>query len=741
MKSIQLLVFLALTFWCGQLISQSQYALSFDGVDDYATLGSDASLDIKGPVTIEVWLFPNVNLFAYKRFIVKQWETSYNLGVGANANSVLFGMAPNGNLSNTVETGQDALVPFSWNHVAGTWDGNTLRIFVNGIEVAQKPWINNSVTGSTYPVTIGTDQNLNPLRFFNGRMDEVRIWNVARTEQEIRDNMYKELTNPHLENYLVAYYRFNEGSGQTSADLSLNSNTAVLGSTLGVEPSDPAWVVSTAPIPYYTISSGAWGNKLRWGTGQGFPVNSWAIVRIDHAMTTDNNYSLGSVTINTMGSITVMNGNSMTVNNHLLIRSSSAGTGSLIVNGSLSYGNAIVERYYSGNEWHFISSPVSNAVSGLFTGLYLQYHDEATNSYFDIIPTNVPLNPGKGYAIWNSNNATANFSGTLNIGTVGSSGNLSRSGAGNDFGWNLVGNPYPSAIDWLASSGWTKTNINNATYIHVNAATWAAYVGGIGINGGTRYIAPGQGFFVSVTDNGGPYPEAGSLIMNKEIAVHNNATFFKSDPTDYVRIEVSGNGYSDETVIRFREEATNSFDNEWDAHKLFGYQAEAPQIYSVLGEKYAINSIPEPQPVIVGVKGMVDGFFTISATETEGMEYLFLEDVLTQEVTDLLSESHTFSYSVGGNDERFIIHFAPIAGIGNQYQSDMNIFSSGHTIMVDITETTQGEIRVYNITGQLIHKTETKPGRTTFNELSPGTYLVQVVTQSWAEIRKVPVGH
>ena len=723
------------------MVAQSQYSLTFDGVDDYATCGSDASLDIKGPVTVEAWLFPNVNLVSYKRFVVKQWETSYNLGAGASANSVLFGMAPNGNLSNAVETGQDAVTLGNWNHVAGTWDGSILRIFVNGTEVAQKPWINNSVVGSGNPVIIGTDQNLNPLRFFNGRLDEVRIWDVARTEQEIRDNMYKELTNPDLENNLVAYYRFNEGSGQTSADLSQNSNTAVLGGTLGVESTDPAWVASTAPIPYYTISSGAWGNKLRWGAGQGFPVKSWAIVRLDHAMITDDDYSIGYVTINTMGSLTVVNGNSMTVNDHLLIRSSSAGTGSLIVNGSLSYGNAIVERYYSGNEWHFISSPVSNALSGLFTGLYLQYHDEATNAYFDIVPTNVPLNPGKGYAIWNSNNATANFSGNLNAGMVGSSGNLSRSGAGNDFGWNLVGNPFPSSIDWLAGSGWTKTNINNATYIHVNAATWAAFVGGVGTNGGTRYIAPGQGFFVSVTDKGGPYPEAGSLILNKEIAVHNNATFFKSDPTDYVRIEVSGNGYSDETVIRFREEATISFDNEWDAHKLFGYQLEAPQIYSVLSGKYAINSIPEPQPVIVGVKGMANGIFTITATETEGLEYLFLEDVLTQKVTDLLSESHTFSYSVGVNDERFIIHFAPIAGINNHYRSDLSVFSSGHNLMVDISETTQGEIKVYNITGQLIHKTETKPGRTTFSGLSVGTYIVQVVTQSWSETRKVPVSH
>jgi hypothetical protein len=739
MKLISLHLFLALTFWCGQLASQSQYALSFDGVDDYTTLGTDATLDIKGPITIEVWVYPDVNLVSYKRFIVKQWETSYNLGVGANANSILFGMAPNGSLSNTLETGLGAVAPVTWNHVAGTWDGTTLRIFVNGVEAAQKPWINNSVAGSGNPVIIATDQNLNPLRFFDGRMDEVRIWNVARTEQEIRDNMYKELTNPDLENNLVAYYRFNEGSGQTSEDLSQNSNTAVLGGTLGVEPTDPAWVASTAPIPYYTISSGAWGNKLRWGAGQGFPANNWAIVRVDHAMTTDNNYSLGSVTINTMGAITVMNGNSMTVNDHLLILSTSGGTGSLIVNGSLSYGNAVVQRYYSGNEWHFISPPINNALSGLFAGLYLQYHDEATNNYFDIVPTNVPLIPGKGYAIWNSNNATANFSGSLNTGIVGSSGNLMRSGAGNDFGWNLVGNPFPSSIDWLASSGWTKTNINNATYIHVNSATWATYVGGIGTNGGSRYIAPGQGFFVSVNDNGGPYPEAGSLIMSKEIAIHHNAPFFKSDVTDFVRIEVSGNGYSDETVIRFLNDATLSFDNDWDGHKLFGYQQEAPQIYSVLGGKYAINSIPEPQPVTLGVKGMVNDNFTISAIETEGVEYLFLEDVLTQKITDLLSESYTFDYSVGANDERFILHFVPIAGIGNHYESNMNVFSKGHSIMIDVSEATPGDIKVFTTTGQLIHKTETKPGRTAFTVLSPGIYIVQVMTPSWSETRKVHV--
>jgi len=741
MKTICCTIVLLLMLWLAQSNGQTQHSLLFDGVDDYVSCGNDASLDIKGQVTLEVWLFPNDNIFSYRRFIVKEWETSYNLGAGANANSVLFGMAPNGILGNTLETGQDVLSPLTWVHVAGTWDGSMLRIFVNGEEVAQKPWINNSVTGSSNPTILGTDQNLNPLRHFNGRMDEVRIWNVARTQQEIRDNMYKELTNPQSEVNLVAYYGFNEGAGQVTADLSQQNNTAILGGTLGIEVSDPQWANSTAPIPFYTILNGNWGNKLRWAAGQGVPEKNWARIRIDHAMYTDGNYSIGSVTINTMGSLTITSGDDFTVNDHLSILSSATGTGSLIVSGSIDYGDALIERYYTGNEWHFISPSVSNAVSGLFTGLYLQYHDEATNGYSDIIPTNIPLVPGKGYAIWNPDNAKAGFTGTLNLGTVGSMHNLNRSGAGNDFGWNLVGNPYPSAIDWNASSGWTKNNINNAIYIHVNAATWATYIGGIGVNGGSRYIAPGQGFFVSVADNGGLYPESGSLVMNKEIAVHNNVTYFKDDPSNFVRIEIAGNGYTDETVIRFHEQATTAFDQEWDAHKLFGYKVNAPQIYSQLDQKYAINSMPAPSSVVLGVKALNDGVFTISATQVDGVEYLFLEDLTLQKVTDLLQESYTFSYFMGAPDEQFVLHFEPVAGSDEAYQPDSRIYFNGQNIVVEHPGVDHGDIQVFNITGQIIHQTQMKNDKTVVDGLIPGTYIIQLVTQNWVKTSKVQVNY
>ena len=64
------------------------------------------------------------------------------------------------------------------------------------------------------------------------------------------------------------------------------------------------------------------------------------------------------------------------------------------------------------------------------------------------------------------------------------------------------------------------------------------------------------------------------------VRTHNTSTFFKDEVSDIVRLEVSGNGYTDETVIRFLDDATSGFDGQWDAHKLFGSVAEAPAIYS-----------------------------------------------------------------------------------------------------------------------------------------------------------------
>jgi hypothetical protein len=438
--------------------------------------------------------------------------------------------------------------------------------------------------------------------------------------------------------------------------------------------------------------------------------------------------NLGStLEIGPSGSLTVTG--TFINNGSLTIKSDASGTGSLIENNGV---NATVERYYTGSEWHLISSPVSNATAAMFTGLYLQNHTESTNAYTDIVLETTPLNVMQGYALWNNVTETDQFVGTLNTGTIGSANNVTRSAPGGNSGWNLVGNPYPSTIDWDAASGWTKTNVDNATYVHVNNTTWASYVGGVGANGGSRYIASCQGFFVGVTDG----QSLGTLAMNNSVRTNNTATFFKDEVTDILRLEVSGNGYTDETVIRFLEVASPDFDGQWDARKLFGITPEAPAIYSNINGMMAINSLPATNLVPVGVKAEVTGIFTIAATETSEFQNVILEDLVEGIKTDLLQQSYTFNYGLNEPESRFIVHFTPMA-VPENFASLINIYSNNHDVYVASPANTNGTVRVFNLMGQEVANASISEVITRITLDKNAYYVVEVVGDASVVTKKV----
>jgi hypothetical protein len=396
------------------------------------------------------------------------------------------------------------------------------------------------------------------------------------------------------------------------------------------------------------------------------------------------------------------------------------GTGYLIPNGA-----ATVDQNYSGGEWHLISSPVTGATANMFLGLYLQKYTESTNAYTDISDPATPLNVMQGYALWNDLAGTASFVGALNTGAMGSG--LTRNG----LGLNLVGNPYISPIDWDAVTGWTKTNMDDATYRHVNNATWAEYVGGVGTNGGTRYIAPNQGFFVRVTSGF----TLGTLGMTNDVRTHSTAPFFKDEIADIVRLEVSGNGYTNETVIRFLDLATPEFDGDWDAYKLFGIVPEAPAIYSAENDMMAINSLPATNTVPVGVKAGVPGEFTITATETSEFTDVILEDLFTGNITDLKSNFYTFNYDMN-LDNRFIVHFVPLA-VGENPDDLINIYSNQKDVYVSVPANTKGDIVVYNLMGQEVARTLITDVLNKITLEKSAYYVVKVMSNESVVTKKV----
>ncbi len=305
----------------------------------------------------------------------------------------------------------------------------------------------------------------------------------------------------------------------------------------------------------------------------------------------------------------------------------------------------------AGQQWHLVSSPVNGETADVFNGMYLQSFNETTNIWSDITSLNFVMQIMNGYAAWFDNywNQSVYFTGTFNTGTLGYTGNLTK----NNQGWNLVGNPYPSPIDWDASTGWTKTGVDNAIYSE-NDGNWATYINGVGTNGGSRYLSPCQGFFVRANAN------PATLGMNNEVRVHNKTLFLKEAGNKFIRLTASLAAkpatIADETVIRFDENSTVGFDGDYDAYKMFASDLNYPQIFTSDCD-LSVNTLPCEMDVPLKFLAYNPGEYSVEITESEAVTQVFLSDLLIGKTIELISGSYEFYHDPTYPAERFVLSF------------------------------------------------------------------------------------
>lgn len=469
--------------------------------------------------------------------------------------------------------------------------------------------------------------------------------------------------------------------------------------------------------------------------------NYYPIISVNDALVNDLTIELGSsLTIIPTGTLTT---NGLFKNDGtFFIESDESGTGSFInKEGIYGTGNATIERYFSGNDldWHLISSPISNALADVFMDMYLQSfngtppapYTPPENGYTEIIDPLTALDVMEGYALYSnlSTSNTVTFNGNLNFGTKSHAFDLN---AHNPQGWNLLGNPFVSSIDWDMVT--IPTEMNGEVH-YLEAATGAdiAYLAGSGGGiGSGRYIPPMQGFFVSALN-------PGTLQLNNATRTHTGAgTFYKTEMNDKVVLEASGNGYKNETNIYFNIEATNEHDRLFDAYKIItNSNPLLPQIYSITpaGVKLSINGMPASIMVTVGMIAGIPGEYTINAIETSELNNLILEDLITGLKTDLLNELYTFNYSFNEPENRFILHFTPMA-INDNPASRINIYSSHRDVYVSVPINTRGKIFVYNLTGQKVASLIITDvlNKITLNN---GCYVINVLTNENVVSKKV----
>jgi len=466
----------------------------------------------------------------------------------------------------------------------------------------------------------------------------------------------------------------------------------------------------------------------------------------------------GQFTIAPGGYISIEEGGTMWIGTSLQIESDATASGFLVdrtIDGDITItGDIVVERYMTPDIWHNVASPVSNGNSSSFVGTDIVfYYDETIilNDWnFGWVMYSGPLEVFKGYdLLWFDNPLTVTYNATgaesVNTGThtIGVTiTDVSNGEIPSHKGWNLVGNPYPSPVDWMVSSGWDKDDINDAKYIWDGSNDiYTIFLGGfapIGINGGTQFIPSNQGFWVQAT-------VTGSMSINNACRVGEMGVtpdYYKDGNIDYpmVSLVASGNSFSDEIIIRFLEGTTGGFDINYDATKLYSSNPEVPQLILNTGESVmALNTLPE---ITEDLEVQLDfycgkeGYYTISLSDRSnldrGME-VYLKDLIEDKIINL-GESlyYGFNHKTDNPMDRFRIYFNPTSDIINNInpESYFTIYTYNNTLIVlkNTIKSLNGEITVFNMLGMPVWKGETGNSEKMEKQLDlpPGSYVVRI---------------
>lgn len=481
--------------------------------------------------------------------------------------------------------------------------------------------------------------------------------------------------------------------------------------------------------------------------------------------TLNNNFGLTLNNATTVKGILTITAGTLASGGNLTVDLNSgaiAGTGS----GAIS-GNLTVIKTPSYSKYHMLSSPLGGATAAELNDDVpigtnkLYYYNETiadTNKqvgWTAISSTSATLNTMQGYALNFSSAVPVDITGTYSHTTAPSDVTLTNTISGKEEadGWSLVGNPFPSAIDWDAATGWTKTNLADAIYFWdpINHR-YATYIAGAGTNGGTRYIPSMQGFWVKVSATGG----TGTLGMNNDVRVTStNPSLWKvAGSSNTLKLKASSGSHSDETIIRFRYDASKSFDNYVDGYKMIN-GGSTPSLSSVLGtDDYSINSLPfqtEDITIPLKLQAAFTGTYTFTAEGTgglEGVDSVILDDrVLGIRKNLSLEASYTTDVVKGDVVGRFYIHFVKTPVITSSTgikQHSVIVTSSGKRIDIKVEDASSktASIAVCNTLGQVLYLSEESDLNSGhyslfLSQAETGIHVVKVVTNGLSESFKV----
>ena len=583
--------------------------------------------------------------------------------------------------------------------------------------------------------------------YFQGNLWGYRMWSDVRTGAEINDNMDNIITTVGTDNLVAAL------DGDTLTYLDDSNNPADLSN-----PNPPTPIIWSA-----TAGSTNWNDGANWVGGivpnearledAIIQVSTYYPVITSHIIAGDIQVQTGAeITINDGGTLDIsydlVNNGTITVN---LYNSDSSEGGALITREAKAVsgtGTFVINREtpnYPQDYYSIWSTPIlesDSTINTIFTNDIITYRYDSSQNPSAYVQVNNATNmaTGQGYFIRSdsySGALTRTFDGTVNNGDI--TRPIYYNGPSDNF--NLLGNPYASALSWAEFYADNSDVIEGTMYYwnqsqvgpNNSASDYISYnTTGSSEPGTTGNIATGLGVFVKSIQPGSV------TFKNTQRVVGSNDQFFRSSSNpdqgkSWFRLS-GDNGYSP-ILIGFVPGATDGFENTHDG--IFVNEGAAIEFYSFIeSNKFEIQGREELQPnqsiqVPLGFEVTSAGDYTISRV----LDYIptdfeiLLEDTLLNTMTDLRTSNYTFNISGPVEDNsRFVMHYnySSTLGVNNLLDKSklINTFFQGNTLVTKANLDIEIEyIQLFDITGKQLLRSSFSENLTLRN-LSTGIYIV-----------------
>ncbi|UQB68746.1 T9SS type A sorting domain-containing protein [Epilithonimonas zeae] len=573
-------------------------------------------------------------------------------------------------------------------------------------------------------------------------------------------------------------------------------------------------------IKVTTTNTIIWNNNA-WTNTTGPNTTLDAIIRTPYYVKANSDeFAVHNLTIENTGLLKIKSGHGITVSgdittpdNKIIIESDASLTQTKIANGN-SNNKAIAKRNVKMKtlDYTYWSSPLqdqillnttnvnaANSSGGFSAGTpnnRTYEYNEVTDNFK--ATTNATFVPAKGYAIRGKSTYgtvlavdSLTFNGNLHNGDYSiqiqkSKNTTGAGGAIYEHGYNLIGNPYPSNINFIKLYNLDQGNgSKNNDVIYGKAWFWtnfsasgtqagSSYAGNnyatITLAGGTsptsvdsaegnpipnEFIKVAQGFIVQMrgTPPTGTTPNLGTVKFDNSIRTNNNTGHFYNNNKNadeeinryWVKI-VSPYNIANTILIAHMDGATNNYDADYDADLL---AVGDDSFYSkVNAQKLQIqarnNPLNNEDVIALGTKHAMSGLYKISLGNREGIfagsQKIYLRDKLTETYTDLTIQDYSFNANQGIDDNRFEIVYKNKEVLGSESigKSDFLVYRDGNNFVVK-SSNNLGKVELYDVTGKLVQSRYSSDKEVKFDSsvLISGVYIIKAENSGNIRTKKI----